>query len=54
MFLSKKKNAVQTAKNLKTEPAKTARKSDRVRELQLALLERVSGGICGARVNTCL
>jgi hypothetical protein len=48
MFLTKK-NAVKTQKNVATKQTEAARKADKVRELQLSLLDSVSGGGCGPR-----
>ncbi len=45
MFLTKK-NTVKAQKNDATKQTEAARKADKVRELQLALLDRVSGGGC--------
>ena len=45
MFLNKK-NVGKAEKNPAPRQTETAGKADKVRELQLALLERVNGGIC--------
>ena len=45
MFLIKK-NVVKAQRNVDSKQSETARKADQIRELQLAILDRVSGGIC--------